>query len=267
MLSQCVGGHALAHDPARHRDELVVDVRDSLGVDAPPNLGDLLVASLCCDEAVEIGCHACLLHILVFGELVIPLRGAVVNPTVPSVSTRAVGSVSSENGPWWDSIATNGIRPWGAGRVEEVGRRSRLYSRPCRCSNATLGRLLDDHERDRPSTGHCGQSLASTDVLGAVQEGQGCDRRWGRHLCAHLSRHFRRAARGADHRPPTERAVPDADDRSVRLAQGPEQQLLVRSRRGRTGSVRAHDVRGAHLAPRRHRRIGHRGADRARSSA
>ena len=55
------GGDALAHDPARHRDELVVDVRHALGVDATPDLCDQGVAALLCDKAVEIGCHARLL--------------------------------------------------------------------------------------------------------------------------------------------------------------------------------------------------------------
>ena len=71
------GGHALAHDPARDRDELVVDVRDALGVDATPDLGDQGVAALRCDEAVEIGCHARLLfRILRSGSCACATTGA-----------------------------------------------------------------------------------------------------------------------------------------------------------------------------------------------
>ncbi len=69
------GGDALAHDPAGDRDELVVDVRHALGVDAPPDICDQGVAALLCDKAVEIGCHARLLFgNLRSGILVLPQR-------------------------------------------------------------------------------------------------------------------------------------------------------------------------------------------------
>ena len=54
-------GHALAHDAARDRGELVVDVRDPQVVDLLADLGDLLVATLGADEGFEIGRHALLL--------------------------------------------------------------------------------------------------------------------------------------------------------------------------------------------------------------
>ena len=100
------GGNALAHDPAGDRDELVVDVGDSLGVDAAPDVGDELVAALCGDEAVEIGCHVGLLFHVVRAETVWVSR-----PECRSchhVSTLAGGSVSSPNRPPRDSIATSG---------------------------------------------------------------------------------------------------------------------------------------------------------------
>ena len=46
--------HALAHDAARDRDELVVDVGDPLGVDAAPHVRDEFLATLLGDEALEI---------------------------------------------------------------------------------------------------------------------------------------------------------------------------------------------------------------------
>ena len=53
--------HALAHDAAGDRGELVVDVRDPQLVDLLADLGDLLVATLGADEGFEIGRHALLL--------------------------------------------------------------------------------------------------------------------------------------------------------------------------------------------------------------
>ncbi len=50
--------HALAHDPAGHRGELVVDVGDALGVDAPTDVGHECVPTFRLDEALEICRHA-----------------------------------------------------------------------------------------------------------------------------------------------------------------------------------------------------------------
>ena len=52
-----VGRDALAHDPSGDRRELVVDVRDSLGLDARADILDELAASPGFDEAFEIGRH------------------------------------------------------------------------------------------------------------------------------------------------------------------------------------------------------------------
>jgi hypothetical protein len=51
------GRDALPHDPAGDRDELVVDVLDPLGVDAPADVLHELVAALGADEAFEVGRH------------------------------------------------------------------------------------------------------------------------------------------------------------------------------------------------------------------
>ena len=48
---------ALTHDPAGDGDELVVDVLDSLGVDPPTDLGNLLVSPRSVDKAVKVGRH------------------------------------------------------------------------------------------------------------------------------------------------------------------------------------------------------------------
>ena len=50
--------YALAHDPAGDRDELVVDVLDSLGVDAPAHVTDQLVTAVRLHETVEVSRHA-----------------------------------------------------------------------------------------------------------------------------------------------------------------------------------------------------------------
>ena len=55
-----LGGHALAHDPAGDRDELVVDVGDALGVDAAADVGHLLRPPRGLDELVEVA-HGSLL--------------------------------------------------------------------------------------------------------------------------------------------------------------------------------------------------------------
>src|SRR5207244_471622 len=54
------GGDALAHDPARDRDELVVDVADALGVDAAADIRHLLRTPRGLDELVEVA-HGSLL--------------------------------------------------------------------------------------------------------------------------------------------------------------------------------------------------------------
>src|SRR5262249_45047251 len=50
-------GHALAHDPAGDRDELVVDVRDARRVDLLTNLLDEVIAPLGTHEPLEVGRH------------------------------------------------------------------------------------------------------------------------------------------------------------------------------------------------------------------
>jgi hypothetical protein len=51
-----VGGrNSLAHDPAGDRDELEVDERDAVGVDAAADLFDLLLPAVQFDETFEVG--------------------------------------------------------------------------------------------------------------------------------------------------------------------------------------------------------------------
>ena len=52
---------ALAHDAAGHGGELVVDVRDPLGVDAPADVLHEIRASIRSDEALQVGRHRFLL--------------------------------------------------------------------------------------------------------------------------------------------------------------------------------------------------------------
>src|SRR4029079_17111847 len=49
--------NALAHDAAGHGGELVVDVRDPLGIDAPTDLVDELRTPFRLDEALQVGRH------------------------------------------------------------------------------------------------------------------------------------------------------------------------------------------------------------------
>ena len=51
------GGHALAHDPARDRDELVVDVRHARSVDLLAHVLDQLIAPRGTHELFEVGRH------------------------------------------------------------------------------------------------------------------------------------------------------------------------------------------------------------------
>src|SRR5207247_329285 len=50
-------GDTLPHDPPRDRRELVVDVRDVLGVDALAHVLDALCTPVGFDEALEVGCR------------------------------------------------------------------------------------------------------------------------------------------------------------------------------------------------------------------
>jgi hypothetical protein len=52
-----VGGHALAHDAAGDRHELVVDVGDALGVDLRPDARDRLGAAVRLGEPFEVCAH------------------------------------------------------------------------------------------------------------------------------------------------------------------------------------------------------------------
>src|SRR5215475_10147117 len=49
--------HALAHDPAGDRGELVIDVGDSLGIDFRPDALDLIGAAIGRQEPFEVGRH------------------------------------------------------------------------------------------------------------------------------------------------------------------------------------------------------------------
>src|SRR5262249_8940772 len=52
-----VGGHPLAHDAASDRHELVVDIRNALGVDLRPNALDRLCAAVGAGESFEVCAH------------------------------------------------------------------------------------------------------------------------------------------------------------------------------------------------------------------
>ena len=55
--AEVLGRDPLAHDPARHRDELAVQVPDVVGLDAGLHLCDLLLASIGLDEPLKISGH------------------------------------------------------------------------------------------------------------------------------------------------------------------------------------------------------------------
>ena len=108
------------------------------------------------------------------------------------------------------------------------------------------------------------ESLAP--LLGAAPPGQGRTRGRRGHRAARPDRDFRRPGREAGHRPRPERDL-RLDDGRLRRAVRPEQLVLVRGRLGRARPLRPHDVRRAHLAVRRRRRLRAGPASSASSSA
>jgi hypothetical protein len=53
-----VGGCTLSHDPAGDRGELIVDVLHVAVVDLPPDFPHGVVATVLCEEVLDVGRHA-----------------------------------------------------------------------------------------------------------------------------------------------------------------------------------------------------------------